>query len=94
MFLLCSPVSDVTCQKDGSMTFRTETIIRQLAFVSGARPLEPGLSDELPGKLDSWMEAYTTSLCCRTDEHRLQHQVPENWMRGTEGAFRQHAYFG
>jgi Predicted nucleotide-binding protein containing TIR-like domain len=47
-FHVCLSVSDVTCERDGGMTFRTETLIRQLAFVSGGRTLEPEFSDELP----------------------------------------------
>ena len=94
MFLVCSSVSDLTCQKDGSMTFRTESLIRQLAFVSGEGALEPEFSDELPA---NWIIGW--KLTPRPSEVELMNvtycaQVPENWMRGTGGAFRQHAYFG
>ena len=94
MFLVCSSVSDLTCQKDGSMTFRTENLIRQLAFVSGEGPVEPELSDELPA---NWIIGW--KLTPRPSDVGLMDvaycaQVPENWMRGTGGAFRQHAYFG
>ena len=94
MFLVCSSVSDVICEKDGSMTFRTESLIRQLVFVSGGRPLEPEFSDELPA---NWIIGW--KLTPRPSDVGLMDvaycaQVPENWMRGTGGAFRQHAYFG
>ena len=94
MFLVCSSVSDLTCQKDGSMTFRTESLIRQLAFVSGGGALEPEFSNELPA---NWIVGW--KLTPRASDVGLMDvaycsQVPENWMRGTGGAFRQHAYFG
>jgi hypothetical protein len=92
--LMCSAVSDLTCQKDGSMTFRTENLFRQLAFVSGSRPLEPEFADELPA---NWIIGW--KLTPRPSDVGLMDvayysQVPENWMRGTGAAFRQHAYFG
>jgi len=76
------------------MTFRTESLIRQLAFVSGEGALEPEFSDELPA---NWIIGW--KLTPRPSEVELMNvtycaQVPENWMRGTGGAFRQHAYFG
>jgi len=94
MFLVCSSLSDVTCEQDGSMTFRSESLIRQLAFVSGARPLEPEFSDQLPA---NWIIGW--KLTPRPSDVGLMDvaycaQVPENWMKGTGGAFRQHAYFG
>jgi len=94
MFLVCSSVSDLTCQKDGSMTFRTESLIRQLAFVSKGGALEPEFSDELPA---NWIIGW--KLTPRPSDVGLMDvaycaQVPENWMRGTGAAFRQHAYFG
>ena len=92
--LMCSAVSDLTCQKDGSMTFRTENLFRQLAFVSGRGPLEPEFADELPA---NWIIGW--KLTPRPSDVGLMDvtycaQVPENWMIGTGGAFRQHAYFG
>ncbi len=91
---MCSAVSDLSCHKDGSMTFRTENLFRQLAFVSGSRPLEPEFADELPA---NWIVGW--KLTPRPSDMGLMDvtycaQVPENWMRGTGGAFRQHAYFG
>jgi hypothetical protein len=94
MFQVCSSVSDVTCHKDGSITFRSESLIRQLAFVSGGRTLEPEFSDELPA---NWIVGW--KFTPRPSEVGLMDvaycaQVPANWMKGTGGAFRQHAYFG
>ena len=94
MFLVCSSVSDLTCQKDGSMAFRTESLIRQLAFVSGGGSLEPEFSVELPA---NWIVGW--KLTPRPSDAGLMDvayyaQVPENWMKGTGGAFRQHAWIG
>jgi hypothetical protein len=94
MFLVCSSVSDLTCQKDGSMTFRTESLIRQLAFVSGGESLEPEFSDELPAHwIIGWKFTPRPSDVGLMDVAYWA-QVPEDWMRGTGGAFRQHAWIG
>jgi hypothetical protein len=93
-FYVCSSVSDVICERDGSMTFRTETLIRQLAFASGGRTLQSEFSDELPSH---WIIGW--KLTPRPFDLGLMDvaywaQVPANWMKGTGGAFRQHAWIG
>jgi hypothetical protein len=94
MFLVCSSMSDVTCHMDGSMTFRTESLIRQLAFMSGEGSFESEFSDAMPA---NWIVGW--KLTPRPSDVGLMDvtysaQVPPNWVRGTGGAFRQHAYFG
>ncbi len=94
MLLVCSSASDVTCHKDGSMTFRTESLIRQLAFMSGGGFLESELSGALPANwIVGWKLTPHPSHAGLMDVAYCT-QVPANWMNGSGGAFRQHAYFG
>ena len=91
MFLVCAMVSDVRCEMDGRMTFRTQTLIRQHVLESGVMPMAADFPDELAA---TWIATWEfrpspSDPGLMTVSYRTE--VPENWTEGTGAAYREYA---
>jgi hypothetical protein len=89
LFHVCASISDVTCRIDGSMTLRTQTIMRQAILQDGNPSTEEALPEELaapwiftwdlkPAKSDPGL----MNVTFRTD-------VPSGWTEGKGSAYRE-----
>lgn len=91
MFKVCAMVSDVRCETDGSMMFRTQTLIRQHVITSGVVPMGVDFPDELAA---TWIIRWEFRPCASdpglmTVSYRTE--VPDNWTAGTGAAYREYA---
>jgi hypothetical protein len=91
LFHVCASISDVTCKIDGSMTLRTQTIMRQVILQNGNPSTEEALPEELAAPwIFTWdlkpvkSNPGLMSVTFRTD-------VPSGWTEGKGSAYREPA---
>lgn len=90
IFLFCTSVSDVICGMDGSMTFRTQTLIRQHVLESG--DLTP--NDAYPDESEAPWVSRWHFVPCAADPGLMavsySTEVRHDWTEGRGTAYREY----
>jgi hypothetical protein len=89
IFHVCSSINDVTCRPDGSMTLRTQTLMRHPVLENGDRPVDAILPEELAAPwIFRWdLKPYEHDTALMNVE--LHTDVHNEWTEGTGAAYRE-----
>jgi hypothetical protein len=89
-FNVSASVSDVTCDADGGMTFRTQTLSRQVVVQQGIVPLKESLPEELAAPwLFSWRLRPRDNSDPPLMDVTFETDVRTDWSAGTGAAYKE-----